>query len=157
MVSDPVKDFNACDDFIKLITTCLILAASLEFLGMDSLDAIPSPNVIPDPHSVLAEAPPRRKDILSDICGKIVDASIHFKFNKQGSNNTTDQQVTRGRACASKQSDKIQEYSKQLLSLGCFYLEYSDAIQEGDGTQVLRCWRYLLPIFKSSGRIELLL
>ena len=29
---------------------------------------------------------------------------------------------------------------------------YSDAIREGDGDRVLRCWRYLLAIFKSSGR-----
>lgn len=44
------------------------------------------------------------------------------------------------------------EYSKQLLGLGCFYLEFCDAIREGDGERVLRCWRYLLPVFKSSGR-----
>ena len=31
-------------------------------------------------------------------------------------------------------------------------MEYSDAIREGDGDRVLRCWRYLLAIFKSSGR-----
>ena len=30
--------------------------------------------------------------------------------------------------------------------------EFCDAIREGDGERVLRCWRYLLPVFKSSGR-----
>ena len=30
-------------------------------------------------------------------------------------------------------------------------MEFSDAIREGDGERVLRCWRYLLPIFKASG------
>ena len=44
------------------------------------------------------------------------------------------------------------EYNKRLLGLGCFYLEFSNAIKEGDGERVLRCWRYLLPLFKSSGR-----
>ncbi len=44
------------------------------------------------------------------------------------------------------------EYGKRLLGFGCFYLEFSDAIKEGDGKRVLRCWRYLLPLFKSSGR-----
>lgn len=47
---------------------------------------------------------------------------------------------------------QVLEYGKRLLSLGCFYLAYSDAIKEGDGLRVLRCWRYLLPLFKSSGR-----
>ena len=47
--------------------------------------------------------------------------------------------------------DKVRQYSIQLSSLGCLYLEYSDAIREGDGNRVLRCWRYMLPIFASSG------
>lgn len=44
------------------------------------------------------------------------------------------------------------EYSQKLLGFGCFYLELCDAIKEGDGQRLLRCWRYLLPIFKSSNR-----
>ena len=44
------------------------------------------------------------------------------------------------------------EYSRQLLSIGCFYLEFVDGIREGDGERVHRCWKYLLPLFKGSGR-----
>lgn len=40
----------------------------------------------------------------------------------------------------------------KLLGFGCFYLEFSNANREGDGDRVLRCWRYLLPLFKSSAR-----
>ena len=36
--------------------------------------------------------------------------------------------------------------------MGCFYIEFADAIKESDGKRVHRCWKYLLPIFKSSGR-----
>ena len=36
------------------------------------------------------------------------------------------------------------EYSRQLLSIGCFYLEFVDGIREGDGERVHRCWKYLL-------------
>lgn len=32
------------------------------------------------------------------------------------------------------------------------YLEFQDAIREGDGARVLTCWKYFLPIFKASGR-----
>ena len=48
-------------------------------------------------------------------------------------------------------SDKVFLYNTHLLSIGLFYVEYCDAIKEGDGNRVLRCWKYLLPIFKSSG------
>ena len=43
-------------------------------------------------------------------------------------------------------------YAIQIISIGCFYLELLDAIREGDGERVLTCWRYLLPIFRQSGR-----
>ena len=39
----------------------------------------------------------------------------------------------------------------KLLRLGLFYQEFSDAIREGDGKRVLRCWKYMLPIFSASG------
>lgn len=47
---------------------------------------------------------------------------------------------------------QVLEYAKRLLGLGCFYLELSDAGKEGDGQRSFRCWHYLLPVFKSSGR-----
>ncbi len=133
--SHAVRDFNTCDGFLKLIVTCHILTASLEVLGMDSLTGT-SPAAHSDPQNMWMETNKCRKEVFKAICEKIVDCLIHFQFNK------TDTEST----------DKVHKYGKQMLSLGCFYLEYSDAIQEGDGDRVVRCWRYLLPIFKSSGR-----
>ena len=49
-------------------------------------------------------------------------------------------------------SDSIMEYGKEVFSLGMLYMEFHDAIKEGDGHRVLRCWKYLLLIFKASQR-----
>lgn len=49
-------------------------------------------------------------------------------------------------------SDGIMEYGKEVFSLGLLYMEFHDAIKEGDGLRVLRCWKYLLLIFKASQR-----
>ena len=46
----------------------------------------------------------------------------------------------------------MHQYANQLLSLGSFYLENSDALREGDGMHVLHCWRYLLPMFIGFGK-----
>ena len=48
--------------------------------------------------------------------------------------------------------DEVYKYTNQALSLGLFYMEYLDAVHEGDGLRVQRCWRYLLPIFRATGR-----
>lgn len=38
------------------------------------------------------------------------------------------------------------------MSLGVFFLNYKDAIREGDGERLLVLWKYLLPLFKVSDR-----
>uniref|UniRef100_A0A1X7U075 Uncharacterized protein n=1 Tax=Amphimedon queenslandica TaxID=400682 RepID=A0A1X7U075_AMPQE len=53
--------------------------------------------------------------------------------------------------CMSSQSDTVKpdltlEYAKELLSLGLLYMEFQDAIREGDEEHVLNCWRYLMLI-----------
>ena len=46
----------------------------------------------------------------------------------------------------------VYDYTTKVLSVGIFYLEFCDAIKEGDGERVLRCWKFLLPLFKGAGR-----
>ena len=47
--------------------------------------------------------------------------------------------------------DHKQEYAKEVLTLGLFYMEFQDAIREGDGIRVIRCWKFLLLWFRSTG------
>ena len=49
-------------------------------------------------------------------------------------------------------SDGIFLHARHVLSLGLLHHEFVDAIREGDGLRVLRCWRFFLPLFKSSNR-----
>ena len=46
-----------------------------------------------------------------------------------------------------KEQDKIYDYTTKLVSLGLFHMEFCDVIREGDGERVLRCWKFVLPIF----------
>ena len=70
-------------------------------------------------------------------CNQIVQESVNFSF-------TSDTGLSK--------EDGVREYAVQLLSIGLFYLEYRDAIKEGDGERVLRCWKFLLPLFFNSRR-----
>ena len=51
----------------------------------------------------------------------------------------------------SPECDKVYEYSVLLLRLACFYMEFADAIREGDCGCILRCWKHMLPLFSGSG------
>ena len=46
--------------------------------------------------------------------------------------------------------DDVSSYAIQLLRIGCLYIEFADAIREGDGQRDIRCWKYFLPIFYNS-------
>ena len=57
---------------------------------------------------------------------------------------------------ASHDQDCVFNYTRHFISIGCFYLNFKDAIKEGDGERILECWHYLLPIFRNAGRKNLL-
>ncbi len=40
----------------------------------------------------------------------------------------------------------------EVLSLGLLFMEFIDAIREGDGDRICSCWKFLLLIFKATGR-----
>eukprot|EP00731_Ephydatia_muelleri_P035780 Em0160g1a len=48
-------------------------------------------------------------------------------------------------------ADCVMEYAKETLSLGLLLLEFNDAIREGDGCRVLRCWKFLFLFFRAAG------
>ena len=76
-----------------------------------------------------------RQHHLIDLCGQVYDQYINFKFSQQSKTQSKD--------------DNDFNYSVQLLRLGCCYLEFRDAIKEGDGVRVLRRWKYMIPIFSA--------
>jgi len=139
VVKDPKNDFNACDDFFDVVISGHIIAAVLVSLKMKSTSDTPSDDVFPDVQNLWMCSEDDRKSALDKVCKELYDKFVGFTFNDPVVSSTKD-------------TDGIYSYSKQLLRLGCFYLEFADGIREGDGERVLRCWRYLLPICLGSGR-----
>ena len=134
-VKDPKTDYNACDDFFILVISCHIVAATLAMLRMESVNDTPSADAIHNPHNLWIESAELRKSVMERICQEVVNCYVDIFFTSSNHNDAT---------------DKVKTYSKQLLAIGCLYLEFSDTIREGDGKCVLRCWRYLLPVFLGS-------
>ena len=138
VVSDPKKDFNTCEDFLHVVFSGHIIAAAMKALGMKAMDDKPMANraIGTNPDNLWMLDKEERKKVLDAVCSEIVDLFVDFSFLKE---------ITIGKDC-------VFSYGNKFLGLGCFYLEYQDAIQEGDGLRVLRCWRYLLPIFFGTGQ-----
>ena len=137
----PKKDVNSHEDFFHLVVDAHVLAAAMEFLGMEDLDEEPNAEVFPPGVWMLHRE--ERRDILLSVCGAIVeqytdintfkDTSIQDDLNKRS-------------------EDKVLSYAKEVLSFGLFYKEHVDAVHQGDGLRLLSWWYFMMLIFKSTGR-----
>lgn len=144
VVADPKENVNACDDFFTLVVTCHFLVVVMKKLGMSELDDIPTLGDFTFDSWMKSDGD--RKSDLYHFCQEIITEHVHLSLNSTAADDI---------------DDKVQSYANEVMGLGMLYLNYKDAIKEGDGPRVLNIWKYLLPIFKVSNRrnysIEVLL
>lgn len=128
--------FNSCNDFLNTTITGHILSAALKTFGMRTLNSQPSGDVIPCPENVWAQTNDERKALLDKLSRSIVEKYINHFFN----------------STVSSSGDHVHDYTNYLMSIGCMYMLFRDAIREGDGERVFLYYRYLLPLFINAGR-----
>ena len=125
---------NACEDFFETVTAGLIISAALEMLSFDTVDNMPSDISMPGAEKLCTLTADER---LLCLWKQIYDKFVAFKYNDS--------------TASTSRSDLVVKYSVQLLRMGCFYMEFADAIREEDGRRVLRCWKYMAVMFSNSG------
>ena len=106
--------------------------------GMDSLESDPN-NASEFEELELSKRIEKFMLEIKLLLNRLVSFDIEWPPNKQ----------QRLRNC-----DHKFEYSKEVISLGLFYMEFIDAVREADGERILRCWRYMLVIFKVAGKYK---
>lgn len=112
----------------------------MNLMNMTSMDDEPANSSVIPPDAWLQDDDVR-KDTLYAVSLKIVDMFIDLEAN-----------FTIASPPQAHDDDKILEYSKLVMSIGMLYFEYCDAIREGDGMRVLRCWRFMFIFFKCTNR-----
>jgi L1 cell adhesion molecule like protein len=78
---------------------------------------------------------------LDDVAKEIVSKFIHL--SPVDDNSDVDPEF--------KETDSVYVYANELLTLGLIWMNFYDAVKEGDGRRVLMLWKYLLLIFKHTG------
>lgn len=132
------KDVNAVEDFLEVVLAGHVIAAAMAYFEMQQLGDKPNPEMIPHDTESLTED--EKKKILFDSVDNIV-----AQFTNIDLPDNTHKQTAAG-------IDGVKEYAKEFLSLALLHAEFQDAIREGDGTRVLRCWKFLLLVFKAGRR-----
>lgn len=116
-----------------------IVAAALHHFGMDSVDDNLPPQIISD---LKQSSTQNRQSCFNRIIHSMLNKFVYLP-NNPGE-----------RTPVANQPDGIFSYAQEVLTYGLMYLEFEDSIKEGDGPRVIRCWKFFLPIFKSSNRTK---
>ena len=136
VVSNPIDDVNACDDFFNTVFTCYVLVACMQMLGMDCVTDVPNVEEYGFTTDSWMKSDYSLRSELYAFCQEFVDKHVDFSYQ----------------TIFERSQDDITNYANDIISLGLFYFSYKDAVQEGDGDRVKTCWKYLLPIFKASDK-----
>ena len=132
------KDYvNATEDFLDVVTTGCILTVVMSYLEMFSLDDTPSESVVSGEDWM--EDDSVRCKILEDISSHIVNSHVDLAT-------TFKQPEDRAR------EGTVYDYACEALSLELLIMDFKDAIREGDGDRILSIRKYLMLLFKASGR-----
>ncbi len=102
VVTDPARDFNACEDFLLVVVSGHIIAAAMKSLGMKTMDdSSPTADTVigSDPYSLWMLGDEERKKVLDSICSDVLEKYIVFSFLKD----------------ASTEKDGVHSYAKKLL------------------------------------------
>ena len=136
-MKNPKDDFNACDDFFHLVFQCHVIPAALKVLEVDTIMSSPPDHL--QPEKIGLHSASKRKAILQFYCRAIVDAFTNLQLNTSTSTSNT----------VINYDDKVLGYA---IEVGLLYVELTDAIKEGDGGRIHRCWKFMFPLFRASGR-----
>ena len=133
VTADPKKDMNACVDLIYTVMKGHILACACEVLKVSSLEGQPT-----FPMELKKAGKVQQLAFINEIALAVVEKCtlVEDAFTGQPIEET---------------EDGMYNYSRVLCHFGSLVMEIRDAWAEGDGQRITRCWKLLMPHFKSSG------
>lgn len=128
-------DPTACEEFFILVVEGHIISVAMSFFQLPSVTGDSNSPEFGKEH-FLDASPLRRKELFMSSMKTLVSQNIYkYVMEKEEGD-----------------IDTVMVYGKEVLSLGMLYLEFTDGIREGDGSRILRCWRYLLLVFKATNK-----
>jgi len=136
VIKEPNNNVAECEDFILLVTEAHVLADAMTHFNMKSLDDVPSAVLIRDLCSL------DRRNIFIKATHSLVDNFVDVSFFKEDNEELS----------LSPANNLVRAYACSVLTNGLLLMEFNDAIREGDGDCILRCWSYFMIIFKSTDR-----
>ena len=139
VTANPKKDVEACEQFMLSVTRAYLVVAALDFFGIETVSDKPTKCV--PPQGPLSEAT-KRAYIQSTVRAFIAQfAPLHPNLARTFITSDAETQV--------QSTDKVANYSHQVIELGLILMQLIDTAKEGDGERSIRNWKIITFYFKS--------
>ncbi|XP_072037402.1 uncharacterized protein [Amphiura filiformis] len=177
VTKDPMKNLNAAKAFLDKYTEALVLAAAMDFFGMQSPADEPTKNVI----TPLEQCQEKAMEVLGKIVNKYaIPSDEEFEasqttplkcpfcgnpFNlvrtlqmhvKKRHSRVNIQAVLAGTSQAEEETstDSVFNYSCNALSMCLLAFNFDDARKMGDGERIIRLLKFIMLHFKVTGKFK---
>lgn len=105
---------------------------------------------------IVAANVPRRQELKCRICQKVYryPKALSKHEREKHAIETAEQEsscVSDSQCSDVVKQDTMYNYACTRLSFGLFIRNFDDAVKEGDGQRIVRCWKFLMLIFKAHG------
>lgn len=137
VIKHPKDKMSACESFFLIVAEAHIISAAMKVFEMSSPNDKPSSKYFPQGSSELRNL--ERRHLLLLATSEVVKQYVDLSFGTK-----------------SATTDHVKAYASEVLKFGLLLMEFNDAVTEGDGNRILRCWKYFFLFFKVSGRNNLL-
>ena len=136
VTKDPSGNATASEEFFLLVTEAHILTAAMTVFQMTSLEDTPTSPPFTQSSSDLSSS--EQTEVVLHAVTDLLDQFVDLTFCQP-------------EASPSDAEDRIHAYACEVITLGLLLIDFNDAVREGDGTRIIRLWRYLL-LYKASNR-----
>ena len=129
VVKSPKESFTACEDFFLLVVEAHIVSAALKCFDMSTVDDSPCKSLFPEGSSDLDDK--QRRNVMMLAVSRVVDKLVDVSFGEKRERQRKKQREK------DSASDEVYAYACGVLTHGLVYMEFRDAIKEGDGYRIL--------------------
>ena len=133
MTADVKKAVDDTLEFLEAVTKGHFLAVACRILGISSLN-----DKVQLPVGILKADTNKQLQYIRHVANKVVEQCSVMDTNIEMLDT----------------NDRVYNYARVLCHYGSLILEFRDAVSEGDGERVYRCWRVMLPHFLASRRTK---
>ena len=140
-VTNDVKHYEDCEQLFLSIGKCFTVEALLEFFGMESKEDHIKRN---RPPCYILEVDDNKKKYYDSVLDKFVDQFLINSPNDNDDDNDDDDEES-----SPTNNDFVTNYSLCLLKHYFIFLDFKDAVKEGNGETIAILHKQLVPHFKA--------